>query len=193
MKDWFGKWFAGLQLPQAPPVGVSVSEQSLENEIWRIQLDLATGGVRSLLLRGTGRDLVDPDAAIHPFQGVRRDPANAVLAASRHEKSRARFDTTGASLSVKSSLAGGVWKTAFLLLAGDPALRMHVEWEGIEPGAFLELALPMIVPGASPGGAWRAGGEDWMRREGPAPMAPVTVRRARSRPRIGSRGDPAPS
>jgi hypothetical protein len=157
-------WFRGTKSSDpvcgAPPEGVSGSEQSVENQIWRIQLDLATGGVRSLLLRcpDGARELADPEAAIHPFQGILRDPAGRLAAASQFVQSRLRFDDTGAALAVESSLAGGVWQTTFRVKTGDPALVVEAGWPGLAPGSSLEMALPRMMPGVTVTGlgpAWR--------------------------------------
>jgi hypothetical protein len=139
----------------------------VENGMWRVQLDLATGGVRSLILRGRGekRELADPDGAIHPFQGVLRDPAGVLVAASQYIRSRFRFDEQGASLSVDASLAGGVWKSTFRVKAGDPVLGVELEWGNVASGTALEMALPLVMPG-SVGPGWRVDGIEGMSLEG---------------------------
>jgi hypothetical protein len=162
-----GKKIWPIPASGAPPEGVTGSEQLVENGMWRVQLDLSTGGVRSLLLRGRGekRELADPDGAIHPFQGVLRDPVGGLAAASQYIRSRFRFDEEGASLSVVSSLAGGEWKTTFRVKAGDPVLGVDLEWANLTSGSALEMALPLAMPGSARPG-WRSDGADGMSLEG---------------------------
>jgi hypothetical protein len=151
MSGWFRKNRTVAPTSGAPPEGVSGSEQSVENERWRVQLDLATGGARSLLLRGRGGpcELADPDAAVHPFQAVWRDPAGGRTTVSQFIRSRFRFDHAGASLAVDATLAGGVWTSTFRVRAGEPVLSVDLEWGGLAPGSLLEMALPLAMPGVT--------------------------------------------
>lgn len=163
MSAWLRETQSTAPATGAPPEGVSGSEQSIENQHWRIQLDLGTGGIRSLLLRGHGPviELADCEAAIHPFQAILRNPAGGRIAASQFIQSRFRFDRTGASLAVDSSLAGGIWKSTFRVEAGNPVLNIELEWAGLAPDALLEMPLPLAIPGLA-GAGWQADGTDGM-------------------------------
>jgi hypothetical protein len=146
---------------QAPPEGISVSEQTLENRIWRIQLDLATGGVRSLLVRWNKvrHELAAPDGPIHPFQlvGLGRDGE----ASSRFLSARARFDIQGATLAVESELSGHIVRTVFQVQGVCPCLSVS-----IGPGDAGPVGVALPFPALPfPETGWVAGGEDWMRRE----------------------------
>lgn len=142
----------------APPEGISASEQNLESRIWRIQLDLASGGMRSMLVR-TGADrheLADPEAPLHPFQIA--GPGGV----SRFNKARIRFDPAGASLAVESDLSGTIWRTVFRVEAAHPGLCVTVEG-----GADVLPETGVILPFSNQSGSadgWKAGGADWMSR-----------------------------
>lgn len=146
----------------APPEGVRVSEQVVENGIWRLQINLASGGVCSLHLRQDGiRELADANALILPFQFIRAAAAGVALEASRFSGARARFDTRGASLEVASSLSGLTGRVLFRVNAGDPQLDVEARWEG--PGAREGLALVLPPAGAA---GWTSGPADRLRMEG---------------------------
>lgn len=151
-----------LAPPSAPPDGVSGSEQSLESRFWRLQLDLATGGVRSLIYRGGHpRELVQEEERPHPFQIVARDAAGKVAELSRFSRARLRFDEAGASLTVESVLDGGLWRVVFGVRGGDSLLRVEM---APDPG-FDRPAETSLPPGGLSDSGWTAGGADWMRRE----------------------------
>jgi hypothetical protein len=141
----------------APPAGVSVSEQALESPAWRVQLDLGTGGVRSLRWRGPSAcELADPEAEPQLFQAfVRREGGAPLL--SRFIRSRARFNSEGAVLAVEAELGGGVWRTEFGVEARQGGLRVRAGWSGPPPGlaAELSLAFPFAV---AAGERWAAAG-----------------------------------
>lgn len=148
-------------LGNVPPDGISASEQMLESRIWRIQLDLATGGVRSMLVRrGPERhELADPEALLQPFQGVMTGPGAGSV--SVYRKSRIRFDPESASLRVESELAGMAWITVFRVEGDCPCLSVAIE-PGIHAGPGIPgVALPFSGQASS---GWEDGGSDWMRR-----------------------------
>lgn len=138
----------------APPAGVSVSEQVVENRHWRVQLNLASGGLHSLLWRSLSLELADPEATPHLFQVSGRDASGSTVP-GRYRLSRARFDGRGASLAVEADLAGGVWRTVYAVEAGSPELRVEGGWLAPAAGAEPELAVA-LPPGG--GGGWSAAG-----------------------------------
>ncbi|MFO7534254.1 MAG: hypothetical protein R6X19_00980 [Kiritimatiellia bacterium] len=145
--------------PSAPPDGVSGSEQALESRIWRLQLDLASGGLRSLLFRGGPvRELIDPEALPHPFQLVARGSAGQTAELARFSRGRLRFNQAGAELAAELVLAAGRWNLRFRVNADDALLRVEVVPQGL-PEQTAEMGLPLG------GAAWVAGAENWMRRE----------------------------
>jgi hypothetical protein len=134
---------------------VSGSEQALESRFWRLQLDLATGGLRSLLYRdGPVREWIDPEALPHPFQLLARGSTGQAAERARFSRGRLRFDETGTELAVESALAGGMGRVLFRVNGADARLRVE---------AAADRAVEMRMPLS--GAGWIAGGADWMRLE----------------------------
>ncbi len=136
----------------APPPGFMISEQMVESRFWRLQLDLATAGARSLRWRGpVMRELADPETEPHLFQAVVAGVPGFSQQA-RFLRARARFDAEGAVLAVESGLGGGLWRAEFGVDIGQPALRIRAGWSGPPPGIQAELNLALRAPAAGTAG-----------------------------------------
>lgn len=138
----------------APPAGISISEQMVESRVWRVQLDLATGGVRSLRWRGpVVRELADAEREPHFFQAALRDVAGAAGRA-RYRCSRIRFDDAGARLAVEAELGGGVWRTEFSVDVRQTVLEVRAGWAGAPARGEVEVAVPACAE--APEAVWHS-------------------------------------
>lgn len=137
----------------APPPGISISGQSVESRVWRVQVDLATGGVRSLRWRGAvTRELADAEREPHLFQAVLRGVAGAAGRA-RYLRSQVKFDEKGARLAVESELGGGVWRTEFSVDVCQTVLEVRAGWAGAPVPGAVEVVVPACAE-AAPEAAW---------------------------------------
>ncbi len=125
----------------------------VESRAWRVQVDLATGGVRSLLWRGAvTRELADAEREPHLFQAVLRDEAGPAGRA-RYTCSHIRFDGAGARLVVEAALGGGVWRTEFSVDVRQTVLEVRAGWAGAPGRGAAEVVVPACAE-AAPEAAW---------------------------------------
>jgi alpha-mannosidase len=147
--------------------GYAVTERvldGLENDLVRVELDPATGGIRSLVEKASGAELIAPDRpapalefAVERPHGMSAwciDNAGPAAHGQRLDRFRRLFGPYRASLEVELKVRQSKFALTYELRAGDPRLHLRLAGTWFERGTpetgvpALALAFPLALAGA---------------------------------------------
>jgi len=131
------------------PGSLSVTDTTLENSFYRLELDPNTGDVCSLLDKETGRELIDPEASPSFGSLVIRDPFGGMITSSTIDVSAGLHGPLEASLNVSLDVPVGhpCVEQTYTLHANEKRLDVAVNMLK-DPTPLLEvyMAFPFNVP-----------------------------------------------
>jgi alpha-mannosidase len=158
-----GVWQLGERQPQ-PRSHAEQYREGLENDLVRVELDMTTGGIRSLLDKRTGVVLISPDRpapileyAVERPHGMTAWTIENSGPISYGEVLSIKRTVSGpfkAAIAVKLRVHASNATLTYELCAGDPQLHLRVDAEWFERGTpqtgvpVLRMALPLALEGA---------------------------------------------
>lgn len=158
-----GVWQLGERQPQ-PRSHAERYREGLGNDLVQVELDMTTGGIRSLLDKRTGVVLISPDQpapileyAIERPHGMTAWTIENSGAVSFGEVLSIKRTVSGsfkAAIAVKLRIHDSNVTLTYELCAGDPQLHLRVDAEWFERGTpqtgvpVLRMALPLALTGA---------------------------------------------
>jgi alpha-mannosidase len=158
-----GVWQLGDRQPQ-PRSHTQQPQEGLENDLVRVELDMSHGGIRSLVDKRSGLQLIGPEQAARVLEyAVERpngmtawvmDNIGAVEYPRVVEIKRQLRGPFKATIEVKLRVQESDIKLTYELRAGDPQLYLHLDVVWFERGTpetgvpMLRLAVPFALAGA---------------------------------------------
>ncbi|MBM4457061.1 MAG: alpha-mannosidase [Chloroflexi bacterium] len=158
-----GVWQLGERQPQ-PRSHAEQYREGLENALVRVELDMTTGGIRSLVDKRTGVALISPDRpapvleyAVERPHGMTAWTIENTGPVSHGEVLSIKRQISGpfkASIEVKLRVHDSNVTLTYEVAAGDPQLHLRVDAEWFERGTpqtgvpVLRMAFPLALTGA---------------------------------------------